>query len=137
MMCYILCPVKQLLAFWEHSFVILLLVSCMIDVPACLRFHYLTFFFLFSSLLFVTGSFRRNWLFVIIAKEMLCKMWNSKRCWLLVKRTSSASNWNIWKKLMIIIKQDLANPWSRCSRGTIYEFSYFLKFLPHIQSVPQ
>ena len=25
---------------------------------------------------------------------------------------------------MIIIKQDLANPWSRCSRGTIYELSF-------------
>ena len=43
--------------------------------------------------LFVITSLSSDWLFVIIiTKEMLCIMWNSKHFWLQVNRTSSAYN---------------------------------------------
>ena len=49
--------------------------------------------FLLLSFLFVITFLSSDWLFVIIiTKEMLCIMWNSKHFWLQVNRTSSAYN---------------------------------------------
>ena len=126
----VLHPVLQLLTFWEKSFVILAnyhadWCSCMFSIS--IFKHFLFYYFNKFLLLVLLAAIDYLWLF----------LW--KRCFV---RCENQSLFDCKLKSIEEIngchkKETSQNPWSTWTWGSIYEFSYFLNFWLHIQSVTQ
>ena len=115
-----------------------LLVIMMIGVLACLGFQFLSIFpfYYFNNFLLLVLLSAIDYLWLFLRKRCFVKFENQSLldCKLTrhPKRTKCIEEINDCHK-----KEDFAKSLKYVYRGSIYEFSYFLNFWLHIQSLPR